>query len=115
LATLLMGVAPAKFPLVRLKVMNKDAEVVYIRLISGTTFYYLTANPGYNLYTIERKLYRATFFMCGRARGATIDATTGQRVTILPCGVRVTTRREPGYVKVWYAPPRPRIQIPRCR
>ena len=88
LASLLaIAAAPGYKFLTRLTVRNRTDQKVYIQLYSvdKKTFYYLRTKPGTTVYTVERKIYNATFWGCKAKKKMKVDMSTQLRVTFPPC------------------------------
>ena len=86
LSVMLMAAAPAPTKLARLKVWNRTGAEIKIRLRGEGSFYYVTAQPGRNIFTIERTTYKATYWACGGVHGGTIKATSQVKLTFPVCG-----------------------------
>ena len=81
----LVSVVSAKSKLVRLEVINKTDEPVYLSLV-GTRHYYLTVAKGTTkTFTVEREIYKHTTYSCSKSQSGTVDITTQLRMVFTSC------------------------------
>jgi hypothetical protein len=85
----LMAASSGFEALARLTVWNRTGKDVNIQLTTakndGNLHYYLTAKPGLTVFTVERKIYDATYWSCGASVDVKIDVLTALSLTFTDC------------------------------
>ncbi len=82
---ILVSVVSAKSKLVKLEVVNKTDQSVFLSL-TGTNFYYLAVAPGKTkTFTVEREIYTRTTYSCDKSESGTVDITHQLRLVFTSC------------------------------
>jgi len=90
----------AQTKLVRLKLINKSSEVVYLQL-EGDQFYYLTVKPRTTkVFTVARDVYYRTTWACGASAIGSLDMSSQVKLNFIPCERYAPNQGEPTMEKV---------------
>ena len=85
----LLAAAPGYEKLARLSVWNRTGDTIYLRLTTGkedgSLFYYLTIKPGYQVFTVQRKIYDMKYWSCGSNMSGVADILTNLSLTFTDC------------------------------
>jgi hypothetical protein len=108
ISVFLTAAAPAFTKLSRLYVWNRTGENAFIKMNSAgdhqkaedKRFYYLTAKPGRNTFTVERLVYEATIYACTGDQDRDINLRTNYHMTIPVCGSMPSPSRELQFTKI---------------
>jgi uncharacterized protein (UPF0333 family) len=104
-AVLLAAVIPAyagsaNKKLVRLKLINKSDQPVYLQL-NGAQFYYLTVNPKTTkTFTVKQGVYSRTTWACGASAIGTLNMSSQVKLNFIPCDRFAPNQGEPTMEKV---------------
>ena len=93
----LMAASPSGAALATLTIRNRTGDNVNLRL-TGDRTYYLTAEPGWNYFTVQRDIYGARYWACETTGTGAINLITNVRLNF-QCN-RVPNLGEPTMEKI---------------
>lgn len=97
---ILVSVVSAKSKLVKLEVINKTDQSVFLSL-TGTNHYYLGVAPGKTkTFTVEREEYTNTTFSCDKSESGTLDLSHQARLVFTSCYSKAPNWGAPSIEKV---------------